>query len=295
MKRNWTLDELIDHWTLTPEEQKMAKRAIEASNQLGTALLLKWFQYEGRFPHRKQDIPSAVVQFLARQLDVSPAVLHEFSWKERSVERQRAKIRQYLGFREATVEDAEGLTNWLVESVVAEQRQEEVLNTAVYQKCRELHLEPPTPGRIERLIRSAIRTADQQIYKDTLAQLSPEVQAKLAALLNPPPSQGKEAATEETSGHSVLQDLKQAAGAIKLETMLLEIQKLKTIEAVGLPDTLFAKLSPKVVESYRQRVAVEDLHELKRHPRKSSTPSWLLFAGNDDRNSLIPWWSCCWT
>jgi len=48
--------------------------------------------------------------------------------------------------------------------------------------------------------------------------------------------------------------------------MLREIQKLKTIEAIGLPDTLFANVSTKVGASYRRRVAVENLHEIKRHP-----------------------------
>ena len=100
MKRNWTIDELIDHWTLTPGEREIAKRTIGVDNQLGRALLLKWFQYAGRFPQWKQEIPSAVVQFLARQLEVSPDVFHEFPWKGRSIERQRAKIRQYLGVRE---------------------------------------------------------------------------------------------------------------------------------------------------------------------------------------------------
>lgn len=163
MKQNWTIDELIDHWTLTPGEREMAKRAIGANNQLGRALLLKWFQYAGRFPHRKQETPSAVVQFMARQLEVSPDVLHEFPWKGRSIERQRARIRQYLGVREATVEDAEELTKWLV-GVVGEQRQEETLKTAVYQRCRERQIEPPTPGRIERVIHLAIRM--QPIQKD---------------------------------------------------------------------------------------------------------------------------------
>ncbi len=32
MKQNWTIDELIDHWTLTPGEREMAKRAIGANN-----------------------------------------------------------------------------------------------------------------------------------------------------------------------------------------------------------------------------------------------------------------------
>jgi hypothetical protein len=93
MKRNWTIDELIDHWTLTPGEREMTKRAIGVNNQLGRALLLKWFQYAGRVPQRKQEIPSAVVQFLARQLEVSPDVFHEFLWNGGTIERQRAKIR----------------------------------------------------------------------------------------------------------------------------------------------------------------------------------------------------------
>jgi hypothetical protein len=47
MKRNWTIDELIDHWTLTPGERELAKQAVGANNQWGRALLLKWFQYAG--------------------------------------------------------------------------------------------------------------------------------------------------------------------------------------------------------------------------------------------------------
>ena len=48
--------------------------------------------------------------------------------------------------------------------------------------------------------------------------------------------------------------------------MLTEIDKLQKIEALELPADLFIHIPSKVMESYRQRVAVEDLHEIQRHP-----------------------------
>ena len=52
MKHKWTLDELIDHWTLLPDEQALVERYKTNPNKLGVVLLLKYFEIEGRFPHR---------------------------------------------------------------------------------------------------------------------------------------------------------------------------------------------------------------------------------------------------
>ena len=126
MKRRWTDDELAEHWTLHADELSMATNPNTSSNQLGFALMLKWFQYEGQFPKRKQDIPPSIVGFLAHQLSVEPETFKSYSLQGRTVERHRAQIRQYLGFRETTVEDAEILTKWLVESVLPQERRERV-------------------------------------------------------------------------------------------------------------------------------------------------------------------------
>lgn len=49
MKRNWSMDEIIEHFTLLPTElQSLGMK--DPHNQFGKALLLKFFQYEGRFP-----------------------------------------------------------------------------------------------------------------------------------------------------------------------------------------------------------------------------------------------------
>jgi hypothetical protein len=54
----------------------------------------------------------------------------------------------------------------------------------VYRRfLRELKVEPPTPDRIERLIRSAIHTYEEQFFQATLQKLPPTTPAKLDALI----------------------------------------------------------------------------------------------------------------
>ena len=60
MKRNWQPEELIEHWTLIPSELELLIKKT-ATNRLGIALLLKYFQYEGRFPTSKAEIPRDVI------------------------------------------------------------------------------------------------------------------------------------------------------------------------------------------------------------------------------------------
>jgi hypothetical protein len=50
---------------------------------------------------------------MAKQLNVSPKAIKEYSFSGRTIERHRSQIRQFFGFRETTVEDAFELTKWL--------------------------------------------------------------------------------------------------------------------------------------------------------------------------------------
>jgi len=131
----------------------------------------------------------------------------------------------------------------------------------VYERYHDLKIEPPEPKSIDRLIRSAVRTADEQFYTTTTDKLSPVTRVKLDALLNP--TTLPDGTTDNTS---ILQQLRSDAGACKLNSVLAEIEKLKQIRALDLPSDLFSQSSSKVVSWYRQRVAVEDLSEIRRHP-----------------------------
>jgi hypothetical protein len=55
MKRNWELDDLIEHFTLLPNELSLLGNKT-GSTRLGFGVLLKFFQYEARFPNNTSDI-----------------------------------------------------------------------------------------------------------------------------------------------------------------------------------------------------------------------------------------------
>lgn len=263
MKQQWTSQELIDHWALTREEITLVNTISETDyNRLGYALLLKYFQNEGKFPQRKQDIPDSVVEHIAQQLCIQETALNFYNWTGRTTKRHRVHIRQFLGVRICTVADAQKITAWLSShSLLGEDRQLDHLKEVVYERCRDLKIEPPEPKSIDRLIHSAIRIADEQFYTTTMGKLSLVTQERLEALLSITTlPDGTPANT------SPLYELKSEAGVVGLESVLSEIAKLQQLRALALPSDLFSQTSCKTLHWYRQRVAVEDLHEVRRHP-----------------------------
>src|SRR6266550_1071765 len=74
--------------------------------------------------------------------------------------------------------------------------------------------------------------------------------------------------TQETVRRETVtwQDLKTNPGAVGLESVLYEIDKLRVLSQLALPADLFGEASPHVITLYRQRAATETLYELRRHP-----------------------------
>ncbi len=62
MKRQWTVDELIDQWTLLPSELALVAASKADHNCLGFAILLKYFQVEGKFPRHKHEVPYCMIK-----------------------------------------------------------------------------------------------------------------------------------------------------------------------------------------------------------------------------------------
>src|SRR5437667_128587 len=73
MKRTWTSEELLEHFTLLPGELT-AFGNKSGPTRLGFAVLLKCLQYEGRFPRSRQEVAPEVVRFLATQVGVDAAL-----------------------------------------------------------------------------------------------------------------------------------------------------------------------------------------------------------------------------
>jgi hypothetical protein len=262
MKREWDIEELVEHFSLSGAE--MALLDGKAShNQLGLAALLKYFQYEGKFPAYKRDIPRAVVTFIAEQLAVETADIDRYSWSGRTMNNDRTLIRDYLGFREATQEDKQQLTDWLTtHSDMQHEHSSEYWLSKAYDQLREAHLEPFSRDEMERAVRSALNTYQDHISEVVYARLSASMRAGLDELLEPDRS------TAETSENpwSRLAKLKEDPTGVDLKNTLEVGEKLQQLREIGLPLNLVEDVDPKWIELYRQRATAEPPYDLKLHP-----------------------------
>src|ERR1035438_4745182 len=92
--RSLDLDELVEHWTLLDDEQRLIA-GKRGPTRLGFALLLKFYTRAGRFPRGRGELPDEAVEFLARQVDVAPSDLGFYEWTGRTIEYHRAQIRAH--------------------------------------------------------------------------------------------------------------------------------------------------------------------------------------------------------
>ena len=265
MKQNWNEGELIECWTLTEAEKKLLQQRTQR-NRLGFAILLKFFQVEGRFPNFNKEVPKAAIEFLADQIAVSADLWFDYPLKSRTGTRDRKELRAYLGFRPATAEDSQHIQQWLLDEIVPNDQEPRHLKGAVLDWCRDHHIEPPTNERIDRLIGTVVRGFENQLFADIHRRLSLHNQQQLDLLLTETVSDGGDPDVGPDADIPSFSRLKRDPGRIGLKSILKEIAKLKRIEDVQLPDDLFAGVTSQTLERLRLRVTTESLQALQRHP-----------------------------
>ncbi|WP_103382797.1 Tn3 family transposase [Pseudonocardia dioxanivorans] len=299
MARVLELDELVEHFTLLPDETALLRNKTGAT-RLGFALLLKFFVRAGRFPSGRSELGDEVVEFVAGQVGVSGSELGFYDWSGRTIKAHRAEVRRVLGFRECSVEDAEKFTDWLTADVAQAERRPELVREALLGRCRDERVEPPAAARIERIVAAALHRAEETLFSRIAARLSATETARVCDLVTSERDDGDTdpgvrpgvdvpAAVELEDGGTVhtrvgsagapgaesaglLGLIRSEPGAVSLESMLTEIDKLTAIRRVGLPEDLFADVAPKVLAGWRGQAMVGSPSHLRAHrPAKTVT------------------------
>jgi hypothetical protein len=263
-------DELVEHWALLKDERVLVS-GKRGATRLGFAVLLKFYTQHGRFPRGRFELPGESVEFVARHVQVPASEPATYEWTGRTIEYHRAQIRGHLGFRECSVADADKLTAWLAEHVVCKERRPEQVRVELLARCRTESIEPPTPGRCDRIVAAALRAAEEVLTARISARLMVESVERIVALVTGADQEddtvpGEDGAGEGDDGPPVLGKIKEAPGNVSLESMLTEIDKLLVVRAIGFPPDLFADVAPKAVAGWRARAAVESPSHLRTHP-----------------------------
>jgi TnpA family transposase len=256
-------------WHLTPADHALVA-AKSRANRLRFAVMLLFFRDRGRFPRGADMLDPQAIARLASALNIplSPEPFG-FDTGDRTLERQRAEIRILFDFREATVADAAALGTWLCDHAVAQSRDHDRLAAELEARCRTLRIEPPTPDRVERIVRGAVRAYEDHFTAAIHGRLAAEVRDRLDALLRPAAattSDDDEAESPTPGARALLNFVRGDPGRASVDSVMRELERLETIRAIGLPADLFARVLPHEVELYRQRVAVQPPSDLRRLP-----------------------------
>jgi hypothetical protein len=271
MPHDWNTDEIIEYFTLLPSEiQFLGSNA--SHNHLGKALLLKFFQYAGRFPEDAAELPTAAIEYVAQQLGLPQEIINQYKWKGRSIKEHRREIRERLGFQPTTLADQAKMRLCLMREVMPQEHRPIYLEQLVYQRWRQSHVEPPSRKQVERLIASAIHNYEQAFFNQTAARLSENVRANLRELIYQKTDLmtdiNLDEGDEDDPQHYPLHDLKSGAGQAKVENIKQVAARLKRLQEVGLPADLFADIPLRFLRQYQQQTAVEAISHLQRREKE---------------------------
>ena len=253
MRQYFTPQELADHFTLLPDEQGLLANKSGA-NRLGFVVLLKYFQWEGRFPETPQDIPSAVVQHIAHTLSLSADRFLEYDLEGRTARYHKEQIRQWTGFRPGTTIDAEAVTAWVCSHTRVDEATISHLTARVLERYKARKIEPPTPQRLERLAHSALRQIEEAFFTTLSQALTPETRRLIDTILM------------DTPEHFALSILKTDPGRRSLNSLQAEVEKLCQLQCLAFPQNLLTPLSTRYLRRMKLRITAESLSATRRHP-----------------------------
>jgi hypothetical protein len=243
-------------------------------NHLGKALLLKFFQYEYRFPEGIAEIHATIIEYVAQQLDVPATAIEQYNWAGRSLKQHRKEIREQLGFRPATLDDQKDLRLWLIHDVLPHEYRPDHLAQLVYQRLRREHIEPPTRNRIMRLVLAAVNRHEKAFFAQTYGRLSPEVRINLHQLIYPDASAGDDGGDVDTDEHDdnpthryPIHDLKAGSGAPNISNIKKIATRLSLLQGINLPDNLFADIPLPFLQQYQRQIAIESISYLQRRDK----------------------------
>lgn len=173
---------MIAFFTLSVSDQDQARRQRGEHNCLGFALQLCALRYRGFVPDVLANAPALAVEFVADQLGLGAQALTLYGQRIATRTEHLRQVQAYLGFRKALPGDFEDLAQWLLARAM-EHDKPALLLQLVCEQLRRDKIVRPGLSRLERLVATARRRAQEETYRRLVPLLTPSRRAWLDALL----------------------------------------------------------------------------------------------------------------
>jgi hypothetical protein len=174
---SYSHEELVEHFLLTPADLQLVLACRGEANRCGMALLLKALTYLGYVPDGLEQIPAEVRAFVAGQLGLLWDHSTSYPEHSRTWDQHLFLIRQHTGWRFPTAQDKADLEAWLRREAAFEAHSAEDLLVCACQRYRDLRVELPTEGELQRLVHAALNGFFQDIHHRIAEAMPPDVRS----------------------------------------------------------------------------------------------------------------------
>ncbi len=218
-------DELIKQYTFTEDDLRIIRAHRRPANRLGFAVQLCYMRFPGVILGVDDEPQQPLLHYVASQLNV-PVSWKEYGDRPQTRREHLVELQSIFGFQ--TFKTAVHYRT-AVQSLDELARQTDkgiVLAIALIQFLRGRQILLPTIDVIERICAEAATKATRRIFRTLTATLTETHRRGLDALLK----------LRDDSKVSVLTWLREPPGAPKARNLLEHIDRLKTIEALDLPE-----------------------------------------------------------
>src|SRR5262249_31390860 len=150
---------------------------------------------------------------------------------ERLARYHKEQIRHWTGFRQGNTTDAEAIKAWACAHSRVDETTMPVLIDRLTERYKQLQIELPTPGRLERLAHSAAQTVEEPFFARLADALAPDTRQMIDAMLTDLATPGS------------LSALKIDTGRRSLNSLEGDVEKLHHVQRLTLPQDLLVPLS----------------------------------------------------
>jgi hypothetical protein len=215
--------EAARHYTLNEAELAAINRRRGARNRLGFALQLCAFRYPGRLLHPGEELPPAVVAFVAEQIGVAPDALSGYAFRPNTKYEHSAALQDILGWRPFEGHARRKVEAWLDQATLSSRAGAE-LAIGLRDELRRRKIIVPRITTIERLCAAALTRCERRVLARLTEGLDREQSARLDRLLDIGPD----------AARTWLGWLRQPPGVASAATFRSTIERLRHVRGIGL-------------------------------------------------------------
>lgn len=215
--------EAARHYTLSEAELAAINRRRGGRNRLGFALQLCALHYLGRLLHPGEELPHAVVAFVAEQIGVAPDALGGYGFRPNTKYEHSAALQNLLGWRPFEGRPRREIEGWLDQASLTARTGAE-LAVGFRDELRRRKIIVPGITTIERLCAAALTRCERTVLARPTEGLDREQAVRLEQLLDVGPDAAR-------TWLAWLRQPMEAAGPAAFQAT---IERLRHVRAIGL-------------------------------------------------------------